>query len=80
VAEACRTVSATQRDDRVARAKSGSYLQDEIVQRAAKEPIVFDWYAQIAEKGRSSQNPSLELDLPIKDSNLRTSRVEYRPL
>lgn len=40
------------------KAKSGSYLQDEIVQRAAKEPIVFDWYAQIAEKGDVIEDPS----------------------
>jgi catalase len=41
------------------KAKSGSYLQDEIVQRAAKEPIVFDWYAQIAEKGDAVEDPSI---------------------
>jgi catalase len=41
------------------KAKSGSYLQDEFVQRAAKGPIVFDWYAQIAEKGDAIEDPSI---------------------
>jgi catalase len=41
------------------KAKSGSYLQDEIVQRAAKEPIVFDWYAQMSEKGDAIEDPSI---------------------
>jgi len=41
------------------KAMSASYLQDEIVQRAAKTPIVFDWYAQIAEKGDAIEDPSI---------------------
>lgn len=36
-----------------------SYLQDDIVQRVAKEPVVFDWYAQIAEKGDKIEDPSI---------------------
>jgi len=41
------------------KAKSASYLQDEIVQRVAREPVVFDWYAQIAEKGDKIEDPSI---------------------
>ncbi len=41
------------------KAESASYLQDEIVQRAAREPIVFDWYAQIAETGDAVADPSI---------------------
>ena len=39
--------------------QSSSYLQDEIVQRLAKTPVVFDWYAQIAEKGDNIEDPSV---------------------
>jgi len=41
------------------KAKSANYLQDEIVQRAAKDPIVFDLFVQIAEKGDKIDNPSI---------------------
>ncbi|HVT52418.1 MAG TPA: catalase family peroxidase [Dongiaceae bacterium] len=35
-----------------------NYLQDEIVARVAKEPVVFDWYVQIAEAGDKIEDPS----------------------
>jgi catalase len=41
------------------KAKGPNYLQQEIVARLAKEPIVFDWYAQIAEKGDKIEDPSI---------------------
>lgn len=41
------------------KAQSASYLQDEIKQRAGKEPIVFDWFAQIAQKGDVIEDPSV---------------------
>lgn len=41
------------------KAQSVSYLQDEIVQRVAKEPVIFDWYAQIAAKGDKIADPSI---------------------
>ena len=41
------------------KARSGSYLQDEIVTRLAKEPVVFDWYVQIAEKSDKIADPSI---------------------
>ena len=36
-----------------------NYLQEEIVQPVAKQPIVFDWYAQIAEQGDKIEDPSI---------------------
>jgi catalase len=41
------------------KAESASYLQDEIARRVARGPIVFDWYAQIAEKGDKIEDPSI---------------------
>jgi catalase len=41
------------------KAKGENYLQDEIASRVSKEPIVFDWYAQIAEKGDKIEDPSI---------------------
>ena len=61
------------------KAKSGSYLQDEIVQRAAKEPIVFDWYAQIAEKDDAIEDPSIAWPDTRKLVKLGTFSVERQP-
>jgi catalase len=41
------------------KAKGGTYLHDEIAQRIAKGPVVFDWYAQIAEAGDKIEDPSI---------------------
>jgi catalase len=41
------------------KARSSNYLQDEIVQRLAKGPVIFDWYAQIAETGDKIEDPSI---------------------
>jgi catalase len=41
------------------RAQSGTYLQDEIIRRAGRAPIEFDWYAQIAEDGDAIADPSI---------------------
>jgi catalase len=41
------------------KSQSATYLHDEIVKRLAKEPVVFDWYAQIAEKGDKIEDPSI---------------------
>lgn len=41
------------------KAQSASYLQDDIVQRVGKEPIVFDWFVQIADKGDRIEDPSI---------------------
>jgi len=41
------------------KSRGASYLQDEIAQRVGKEPVIFDWYAQIAEKGDKIEDPSI---------------------
>jgi catalase len=41
------------------KAQSASYLQDEIRQRVGKQSVVFDWYAQIAQKGDKVDDPSV---------------------
>lgn len=41
------------------KAASGSYLQDEIVQRVAAGPVEFDLYAQIAGPGDQIDNPAI---------------------
>lgn len=41
------------------KAEGPRYLQDEIVQRVAKGPVVFDWYAQIAAPGDAIEDPSI---------------------
>ncbi|HEY6892550.1 MAG TPA: catalase family peroxidase [Rhodanobacteraceae bacterium] len=41
------------------KARSATYLQDEIAQRVRSQPIVFDWYAQIADKGDKIEDPSI---------------------
>lgn len=41
------------------KSKGPTYLQDEIAARIAKGPIVFDWYAQIAQSGDKIDNPSI---------------------
>jgi catalase len=61
------------------KAKGGRYLQDEIVQRAAKGPIVFDWYAQIAEKGDAIEDPSIAWPDARKLMKLGTFSVERQP-
>ncbi|MBA2589990.1 MAG: catalase family peroxidase [Alphaproteobacteria bacterium] len=40
-------------------AKSANFLQDDIVQRLAKGPVSFDWFAQIAAKGDAIDDPSV---------------------
>lgn len=41
------------------KASSATYLRDEIVTRIAREPVVFDWFAQIAEPGDKIEDPSI---------------------
>ena len=36
-----------------------NYLQEDIAQRVAEAPIVFDWYAQVAEPGDKIEDPSI---------------------
>lgn len=39
--------------------KGPNYLQEEIAQRVGKAPILFDWYAQISDKGDKIDDPSV---------------------
>jgi len=41
------------------KAQSATYLGDEIAQRVAKEPVVFDLYVQIADKDDKIEDPSI---------------------
>ncbi len=41
------------------KSKGPAYLQEEIAARIAKGPVVFDWYAQIAQSGDKIDNPSI---------------------
>jgi catalase len=41
------------------KATGPNYLREEIAQRLAKTPVVFDWYAQIAGKDDAIENPSI---------------------
>ncbi len=36
-----------------------NYLQEEIVSRISKKPVIFDWYAQVAEDGDKIEDPSI---------------------
>jgi catalase len=59
--------------------ESASYLQDEILQRAGREPIVFDWYAQIAEQGDAIADPSTAWPDTRKLVKLGTFSIKGRP-
>jgi catalase len=59
--------------------KSGSYLQDEIVQRAAKGAILFDWYAQVAQKDDVIEDPSIAWPDTRKLVKLGTFSIERLP-
>ncbi len=41
------------------KAQGPNYLQEEIVKRVATSPIVFDWYAQVAESDDKIEDPSI---------------------
>ncbi len=41
------------------RAQSPNYLHEDLAARIAKGPIVFDWYAQVADKGDAIEDPSI---------------------
>ncbi|CCM78596.1 catalase family peroxidase [Rhizobium mesoamericanum] len=41
------------------KAMGPNYLQEEIVSRITKGPVVFDWYAQVAEDGDKIEDPSI---------------------
>jgi catalase len=41
-----------------AASKGPNYLMDEIAERVAKAPVMFDWFAQLAEPGDKADDPS----------------------
>lgn len=41
------------------KARAPTYLHDELASRIAREPVVFDWFAQIAEAGDKIEDPSI---------------------
>lgn len=61
------------------KAKQPDYLQSEIVARAAKGPIVFDWYAQIAEAGDKIEDPSIAWPESRKTVKLGTFTITHVP-
>lgn len=61
------------------KAQSGTYLHDEIVKRVASGPVVFDWYAQIAEKGDKIEDPSIAWPDSRKRVKLGTFSLTGQP-
>jgi catalase len=61
------------------KSKSGNYLQDEIVRRAAQGPILLDWYAQIADKADAIEDPSIAWPDTRKLVKLGTFSIERLP-
>ncbi|WP_293903711.1 catalase [Phenylobacterium sp.] len=57
--------------------KGPNYLQDELPQRLARGPIVFDWYAQVAEPGDVIDNPSIAWPESRRLVKLGTVRVDH---
>lgn len=61
------------------KAQSVNYLQDEIVQRVAKGPVVFDWYAQIAAGSDAVDDPSVAWPDSRKCVKLGTFVLQRQP-
>jgi len=62
------------------KSRGPNYLQDEIVQRAAKGPLVFDWYAQVAEEGDKIEDPSTAWPSTRKLVKLGVFTLAKRPM
>jgi catalase len=56
-----------------------NYLQEEIVQRVAREPVIFDWYAQIAAPGDRIEDPSIAWPESRRLVRLGTFTLTRRP-
>ena len=56
--------------------KGANYLQDELPQRLAKGPVVFDWYAQVADAGDVIGDPSVAWPESRRLVKLGTIRIE----
>lgn len=61
------------------KARSATYLQDEIVGRVRQQPIVFDWYVQIAEKGDKIEDPSIAWPTSRRRVKLGTFTLDKLP-
>jgi catalase len=61
------------------KAQGPNYLQEEIVKRVAAEPIVFDWYAQVAEPGDKIDDPSIAWPETRKLVKLGTFTLTKQP-
>ncbi|WP_026359526.1 catalase family peroxidase [Sphingomonas sp. PR090111-T3T-6A] len=59
--------------------KTPNYLQDEIVDRIARGPVIFDWYAQIAEPGDKIEDPSIAWPDTRRRVKLGTFTMTRRP-
>ena len=56
--------------------KGPNYLQEELPQRLAKGPVVFDWYAQVAETGDVIGDPSVAWPESRRLVKLGTLRID----
>jgi catalase len=61
------------------KAQGTNYLQDEIVKRLADGPIVFDWYAQVAEASDKVEDPSIAWPDTRKKVKLGTFSLTKQP-
>lgn len=61
------------------KAQGPTYLQDEIVNRVTQSPIVFDWYAQIAEAGDVIEDPSIAWPERRKLVKLGRIKLDHLP-
>ncbi len=58
------------------KAKGPNYLREELPRRLAQGPVVFDWYAQIAESGDIVGNPSIAWPESRRLVKLGTVRID----
>lgn len=61
------------------KAMSGTYLQDELAKRVAKEPVAFDLFVQIAGKGDKIEDPSIPWPDSRKLVKLGTFKLSHPP-
>lgn len=61
------------------KAQSASYLQDEVLKRVSGQPIVFDWFAQVAERGDKVEDPSIAWPESRKLVKLGTITLTKQP-
>jgi catalase len=61
------------------KAQGPNYLQDDMVARVKKGPVIFDWYAQIAEPGDKIENPAIAWPGTRKLVKLGTFTFDHLP-